>query len=40
MNIKERKCESWSDFKTKIIEDLYEDGVFSKGRYLFRGQGS
>lgn len=33
-------CSSWSEFKTRIITDLFPDGRFRKGVFLFRGQGS
>lgn len=33
-------CLSWMDFKSRIISDLFSDGRFVKGKYLFRGQGS
>jgi hypothetical protein len=34
------RCDSWSQFKVRIIQDLFPDGHFRRGRYLFRGQGS
>lgn len=33
------ECADWNDFKNKIISDLYVEGRFKKGKYLFRGQG-
>lgn len=39
MKIKTHKCKSWSDFKSRIMEDLYHDKLFLKGEFLFRGQG-
>lgn len=33
-------CRSWSDFRSQIIFDLFPDGMFRKGKFLFRGQGS
>ncbi|WP_267221974.1 FRG domain-containing protein [Dyella silvae] len=33
-------CSSWTDFKSRIIADLFHGERFSRGRFLFRGQGS
>ncbi|PKH19039.1 MULTISPECIES: FRG domain-containing protein [Pseudomonas] len=33
------ECSGWSDFKNKIIGDLFPLGTFQKGQFLFRGQG-
>ncbi len=33
-------CESWREFRERIVTDQFQDGWFNKGRYLFRGQGS
>lgn len=33
-------CTSWHEFKTKIIADQFPNGQFSRGRFLFRGQGA
>lgn len=38
MGIMIRRCSDWNDFKSRIIEELYESGRFQKGKYLFRGQ--
>ena len=32
--------ESWNDFKTDLISELFPDGVFREGDYLFRGHRS
>ena len=32
--------ESWSDFKSDLINELFNDGIFQEGRYLFRGHRS
>src|SRR5215475_2025047 len=39
-NVLEIGCINWADFRTRIISDFFPDGMFRKGRYLFRGQGS
>jgi hypothetical protein len=39
MNIDTIECDSWPDFKTRIIADRFADGRFKRGAYLFRGQG-
>lgn len=32
-------CESWPEFKTRVISDQFPTGHFSRGEFLFRGQG-
>lgn len=39
-SIREITVANWSDFKVRIINDLFDDGRFKKGAFLFRGQGS
>ncbi len=39
MKIETRRCRGWADYKRNIISDLYSDGRFRKGKFLFRGQG-
>ena len=39
MSYKEVQCSSWNEFKSKIVHDLFPNGRFKKGRFLFRGQG-
>ncbi|MCE0915827.1 MULTISPECIES: FRG domain-containing protein [unclassified Pseudomonas] len=39
MNVTTVECESWADFKIRIISDLFPASSFQKGRFLFRGQG-
>jgi hypothetical protein len=39
MRIKKIPCESWSDFKLKIISENFSDLTFKRGKFLFRGQG-
>jgi hypothetical protein len=31
---------SWEHFKSKVLQDLFEDKPFERGPFLFRGQGS
>lgn len=31
---------SWEDFKSRLLNDLYDVGCFIRGMYLFRGQAS
>lgn len=33
------ECSGWSDFKNRIIGDLFPLGTFQRGQFLFRGQG-
>jgi hypothetical protein len=40
MGIAPVPCASWSDYKSRIVTDLFPDGRFRRGKYLFRGQGS
>ena len=40
MSIENIKCQSWTEFKSRIITDLFSDEKFVKGKFLFRGQGS
>jgi hypothetical protein len=40
MSIVETTLESWPEFKVRIFSDLFENGRFLRGRFLFRGQGS
>lgn len=40
MSVKEITVRSWSDFKSRIVGDLFSDEIFRRGRFLFRGQGS
>jgi hypothetical protein len=39
-NVMQIDCRSWAEFRGKIITDFFADGLFRKGDYLFRGQGS
>jgi hypothetical protein len=39
MDVKEITVGSWSEYKTRIISDLYKDERFRRGAFLFRGQG-
>lgn len=39
-NVIEVGCGSWGEFRGKVITDFFADGLFRKGDYLFRGQGS
>lgn len=39
MNIQTITLETWPEFKTRIISEQFEDGLFTRGRFLFRGQG-
>lgn len=39
-NVLEIGCKNWEEFRGRIIADHFDDGLFKKGRYLFRGQGS
>ncbi|MBE1529297.1 hypothetical protein GGC65_003753 [Sphingopyxis sp. OAS728] len=39
-NISQVGCGSWAEFRGKIVTDFFADGLFRKGEYLFRGQGS
>lgn len=32
--------ESWDDFKTQFVHELYEDGIFRRGEHFFRGVGN
>ncbi len=34
------RYDSWPRFKSDLVPELFCDGVFSRGRYLFRGVGS
>jgi FRG domain len=36
-NLSRRKLLSWSEFRRDILTSLYEEGIFSFDRYLFRG---
>ncbi|WP_454652764.1 hypothetical protein [Bradyrhizobium liaoningense] len=38
-NVTEVGCENWINFRQRIISDLFADGLFRKGRYLFRVRG-
>lgn len=38
MKYKTITLRSWSEFKTRIIEDNFPSGLFEKGTFLFRGQ--
>lgn len=40
MEISKIKLTSWSEFKVRIISDLYPENHFVRGRFLFRGQAS
>ncbi|MDY0967585.1 FRG domain-containing protein [Sphingomonas sp. CFBP9021] len=37
--IVERSLDSWDHFKKEVITDQFADGMFLRGRFLFRGQG-
>lgn len=39
-NVIQIGCTSWSEFRGQVISDLFPDGIFRKGRFLFRGQGT
>lgn len=39
MKIDTHPLNSWSDFKIKVISDQFPTDQFSRGRFLFRGQG-
>jgi hypothetical protein len=39
MSVSQIVCESWPEFKVRIFSDLFEQGRFLRGRFLFRGQG-
>jgi hypothetical protein len=39
MTIEIIDCSDWTDFKTKVVSNLYDSGRFKKGTYLFRGLG-
>ena len=39
-NVVQVGCGSWGEFRSKVITDFFADGLFRKGEYLFRGQGS
>lgn len=39
-NVIQVGCGSWGEFRSKVITDFFADGLFRKGQYLFRGQGS
>lgn len=39
-NVRQIGCGSWAEFRNRIISDCSKDGIFRKGQYLFRGQGS
>lgn len=39
MNIESIPCTSWPEFKGRVISDQFPNGHFSRGRFLFRGQG-
>ena len=32
--------QSWDDFKTHFVHELYEEGIFRRGAHFFRGVGS
>jgi hypothetical protein len=40
MEIAQTKLTSWPEFKVRIFSDLFDNGRFRRGRFLFRGQGS
>ncbi len=37
--IDELRYDSWNDFKRDFTRDLFQDGIYEKDVYLFRGQG-
>lgn len=39
MKIDIQSLKTWSEFKTRIISDQFQNEQFSRGRFLFRGQG-
>lgn len=39
MKIETVACDSWADYKHRIIAERFADGRFRRGMYLFRGQG-
>lgn len=39
MNTETIAWTTWHEFKTRIIADQFPSGQFSRGRFLFRGQG-
>ena len=39
-NVRQIGCASWEEFRARIIADSSHEGIFRKGRFLFRGQGS
>jgi hypothetical protein len=39
MSIEAIECATWPDFKARIIVDQFPNGQFSRGQFLFRGQG-
>lgn len=39
MKIETIACDSWADYKHKIIAERFDEGRFQRGLYLFRGQG-
>lgn len=39
MNVKPIRCVSWGEFKARVISDQFPSSHFSRGRFLFRGQG-
>jgi hypothetical protein len=39
MDIDSVQCNTWSEYKEKIISEQFTNGTYSRGQYLFRGQG-
>jgi len=37
-NITTIAYETWEEFKSNVVRELFDDGVFRSGRYIFRGQ--
>jgi hypothetical protein len=31
-------CDTWPEFKTRVISELFPQGIFARGQFLFRGQ--
>jgi len=35
-----RQCESWQNFKSAVLQEIFDHKPFERGPFLFRGQGS